>query len=45
MKKTGTQERKYFKEIIEYVKSNGQYIEYDGGIKDEPTSKRTIEFA
>lgn len=45
MKKTGTQERKYFKEIIEYVKSNGQYIEYDGGIKNESTSKRTIEFA
>ena len=46
MKKTGTQGRKYFKEIIEYIRIKGQYIEYDGGIKDEPiTSKRTIEFA
>lgn len=46
MKKTGTQERKYFKEIIEHIRIRGQYIKYDGGIIDEPiTSKRTIEFA
>ncbi len=46
MKKTGTSERKYFKDIIEYIRINGQYIKYDGGIIDEPiTSKRAIEFA
>ena len=46
MKKTGTQERKYFKEIIEYIRIQGQYIKYDGGIIDEPiTSKCSIEFA
>ncbi len=46
MKKTGMAERKYFKDIIEYIKLNGQYIKYDGGIINEPiTSKRIIELA
>ena len=46
MKKTGMAERKYFKDIIEYIRINGQYIKYDGGIIDEPiTSKRTIKLA
>ena len=33
------------KEIIEYIKINGQFLIYDGGFKDETTSKRTIKFA
>lgn len=45
MKKTGSAERKYFKEIIEYIKINGQFLIYDGGFKDETTSKCTINFA
>lgn len=46
MKKTGMPERKYFKDIIEYIRNKGQYIKYDGGIIDEPiTSKRTIKLA
>ena len=45
MKKTGSSERKYFKEIIEYIKINGQFLIYDGGFKDETKSKRTIKFA
>ena len=45
MKRTGMPSRKYFKDIIEYIRSNGQIIEYDGGVKDEPTVKRTIKFA
>ncbi len=45
MKKTDSTPRKFFKDIIENIKINGQYIEYDGGIKNEHTSECTIKFA
>lgn len=45
MKKAGGVERKYFKEIIEYIRINGQYIKYDGGLVYETSSKSTIKFA
>ena len=45
MKKTGSPSRKYFKDIIEYIKIKGKVIKYDGGIKDETTSKNFIKFA
>ena len=45
MKKTNGVERKYFKEIIEYIRINGKIIKYDGGIVNEVTSESTIKFA
>lgn len=45
MKKTNGVERKYFKDIIEYIRIYGKIIKYDGGIVNEATSESTIKFA
>ena len=45
MKKSGGNERKYFKEIIDHIKVNGKIIKYDGGIINETKVKSSIKFA
>ncbi len=45
MRKTDSPSRKYFKDIIDYIRIKGQLIEYDGGLKYEHTSKSTIKIS